>query len=231
MAATTGTTANMDIEQALEEKKHVVERDVQNVLEALNQASNVTRYSRDYMHKKESLLEHIGFCTVFALWVAKRLRQKKINVSIGVVLEKVAEHDLEEILTGDIARPTKYCSPDVTKGFKEYELKMLRHLEHVLQVVFDHYETAKDDTIEGRICKMADFAAVVYKVMVEVAMFGNKSFLRVQEEASMEIDKAIDLILKKDPKDPLLAIWLELQSILRRSKTGEITFGKFFRGA
>jgi 5'-deoxynucleotidase YfbR-like HD superfamily hydrolase len=208
-------------------KKHVVERDVQNVLEALNQASNVTRYSRDYMHKKESLLEHIGFCGVFGLWVSKRLRANGTLVSLAVVLEKTLEHDLEEILTGDVSRPTKYCSPEVTKGFKEYEARMLAHLESVLRVSFDHWANAKDDTIEGRICKLSDFAAVVYKVMVEVAMFGNKSFLRVQEECVVEMDKVI-ANLSQD--DPLLWVWLELQSILRRSKTGEITFGRFFRG-
>jgi 5'-deoxynucleotidase YfbR-like HD superfamily hydrolase len=221
---------NSKVSEQEEDKlaKHVVERDVQNVLEALNQASNVTRYSRDYMHKKESVLEHTGFCAVFSLWVAKRMREKGHLISMSVVLEKAIEHDLEEILTGDVARPTKYCSPEVTKGFKEYEAKMLAQLEQVLKVKFERWATAKDSSIEGRICKLADFAAVAYKVMVECAMFGNKAFLRVQEEAADEINKAI---LDLDKNDPLTWVWLELQSILRRSKTNEITFGKFFRGA
>lgn len=209
-------------------KKHVVERDVQNVLEVLNQASNVTRYSRDHMFKKESLLEHIGFCGCFGLWVARRVRAKGIPVSSGAVLEKTLDHDFEEILTGDVTRTTKYCSPEVTKGLKENEARKIAHLEEVLKVKFDHWATAKDDTIEGQICKVADYAAVAYKVMVEVAMFGNKSFLRVQEECMAEFDRVLN---EMPTTHPLHWIWVELQSILRRSATGEITFGKFFRGA
>lgn len=211
------------------EPKQVMERDVQNILEVLNQASNVVRYSRDFMHKRENLLEHVGFTVSFAYIIAMRVRANGHSVSIGVVMEKAVLHDIEETLTGDVTRKTKHSSPEAALALKQYEIKCVGILEQVLKInIMKIWASAKDDSLEGRIVKIADFAAVVYKSMVEVAMLGNKSFVRVSTEISEEMEK----MLREYPKDdPLYWVIDELSSILRRSRSGEISFGSFFKGA
>jgi len=216
-------------EQALLNPKHVVERDVQNLLEILNQASNVQRYSRDHMVKRESLLEHMGFVVAFAYVIGERTRQKGVLVSMSELLKKAVTHDLEEVLTGDIDRPAKYSSTMVTDGLKAYELRAITRLEEVLKIpLLETWSKAKDKSIEGRIVKLADFAAVVYKTMVEFSMLGNRSFLRVSQEVS-EVMGA--MLANADKDDPLLWVMEELSSILNRSRIEKtMQFGAFFKG-
>lgn len=209
--------------------KQVMERDIQTLLEVLNQASNVNRYSRDFMHKRENLLEHMGFMATFCYIVGLRLRENGHHVSISVLLEKAIMHDFEEILSGDVTRRTKHSSKQVSEGLKQYEEHCMRILQTALKVnIFGIWKHAKDDTLEGRIVKIADFAAVVYKCMVEVAMLGNKSFARVAREVSEEMEKMVNA---GDQADPLRTVILELYSILVRVRKNDIEFGHFFKGA
>lgn len=209
--------------------KQVMERDVQTLIEVLHQASSVKRYSRDFMFKEENLLEHVGFTVTFAYIIGLRLRNAGHHVSMSVLLESAVMHDFEEILTGDVTRRTKHSSKEVSEGLKKYEAHCMGILEASLKVsIFGIWKHAKDEkTLEGRIVKIADFAAVVYKSMVEVAMLGNKSFVRV----STEISEEMEVMLREVPQtDALYWVIKELASILKRSRNGDIEFGHFFKG-
>jgi len=214
-------------------QKHAIEKDIQNLLEILNQASNVKRYSRDFMFKEESLLEHIGFTAMFCMIIGRRLRAQGHLVSMSSLLEAAVIHDVEEILTGDLPRPTKYSDPQVKAGLKAYERRCVERLQAVMKVeILKDWENAKDGDLEGRIVAVADIAAVVYKTMVEVAMFGNKSFLRVSEEIREEMERIISEINNGALTGyaPLLWVIVELYNILIRAHRGELQFGEFFRG-
>lgn len=150
------------------------------VFAAADQLASVTRFSRDRMINRENVLEHIGFCTFYATLLAKRSTRK---VDVGKLLQAVALHELDEIGLGDISRTTKYFDPAITEEFKRIEEKSVAQFsEWIRTAVLYQWEHAKDDDVEGRIMRVADLAAVVYKCWVEIALLGNQSFKRVAKE-------------------------------------------------
>lgn len=215
-----------DPQTVLNDPKFKPARDVQNALEIIDQASNVRRYSRDFMIKPEDLLQHIGFCVSFIYMTAKRIDPEGFSINLGDALKRATVHDFEETITGDVARPTKYCSPEVTKGLKAYERKAMKRVEATLGIeIYHDWANAKDEYLEGQLVAVADYAAVVYKVMTEVGMFGNKSFMRVL----LEIEPALEE-LKNNINAMFVPTVVELQDIVTRTKHGDVRFGEYFKG-
>lgn len=206
-----------------------IDRFLQNMFEVVNQFGNIKRYSRDHLIKPENDLEHTGFMVIWALFVGRKLQQSGVGVNMEVLLTRATVHDLEESLTGDIARPTKHANARVSAAFKEVELASVAHLETFLGVDFAYdWESAKSNDLEGWIIKLGDMAAVVYKTMIEVSMYGNKGFMRVAEEVSVELLK-LTSFLKQNGFQELHWIPEELTGILQRVERGSIQHGGFFR--
>jgi len=206
-----------------------IDRFLQNMFEVVNQFGNIKRYSRDHLIKPENDLEHTGFMVIWALFVGRKLRNEGIGIDMEVLLTRATVHDLEESLTGDIARPTKHANARVSAAFKEVELAAVTHLENFLGVNFMYdWESAKSNDREGWIIKLGDMAAVVYKTMIEVSMYGNKGFLRVAEEVKVELLKLTGF-LKQNGFPELHWIPEELSEVLHRVHYGEIQHGGFFR--
>ena len=145
----------------------------------LFQLSSVSRYSRDHLLKPESVLEHIGFCTVYGSLLAGRLQKSGYNLDLGVLFTKIAMHDLDEAILGDIPRTTKYFSDDIRSAFKEVEYGTISRLEKWLDADFvESWVEAKLGS-EGEVLRILDIASVVYKNWTEVVLLRNRSFLRV----------------------------------------------------
>ena len=145
----------------------------------LFQLSSVSRYSRDHLLKPESVLEHIGFCTVYGSLLAGRLQKAGYNLDLGVLFTKIAMHDLDEAILGDIPRTTKYFSDDIRSAFKEVEYGTISRLEKWLDADFVESWVAAKLGNEGALLKILDMASVVYKNWTEVVLLRNRSFLRV----------------------------------------------------
>jgi len=85
------------------------------------QLSSVSRYSRDHLLKPESVLEHVGFCMVYAAFLSDRLSKKGITVDRSQLFRKIAYHDIDEAILGDIPRTTKYFSNEIRGAMKKVE--------------------------------------------------------------------------------------------------------------
>lgn len=208
-------------------ERHKLQRDVQNVIEVINQLSNIHRYSRDHMMKPENTLEHTGFVVLFGYFIGMKMRGRGHEIDMAKLMIRLAIHDIEEGLTGDVTRTTKYDNPVILAEMKRLELKAATHLSNFLDVDFmGHWLNAKDGSMEGIIAKISDMAAVVYKTMVEVNMYGNRGFLRV----SQEVEEEIDLMLVKFSHTNTEFLWVvqELKGILDRAKDGSLQTGSFF---
>lgn len=145
----------------------------------LFQLSSVSRYSRDHLLKPESVLEHIGFCTVYGSLLAGRLKKAGIELDLGTLFTKIAMHDLDEAILGDIPRTTKYFSDDIRSAFKEVECGTISRLEKWLDADFVESWVAAKLGNEGAVLRILDMASVVYKNWTEVVLLRNRSFLRV----------------------------------------------------
>lgn len=139
----------------------------------LNNLSNVYRWNNCYCSKPESVLEHSAFVAIYAL---------RLSIKHGVdpenIILKALVHDIDEAITGDIVTPTKYSSVELYENIKQLEIRTARKIskEYFDDKIYDDWFYSKNlDTIEGSIVKVADSAAVVYKIWQEYNN-GNKSF-------------------------------------------------------
>lgn len=169
------------------------------------QLSAVSRYSRDYMAKPESVLEHIGFCTFYGLLLANRVNAVT-HVDFGQLFMRIATHDLDEAILGDIPRTTKYFNNDIRTSFKSIEAQTMQKLAAWMDAdIYSDWAQSKDNSIEGQILRVTDIASVTYKVWTEIEMLNNRSFLRVALETHkylLEFDRANLLpLLAKEIED------------------------------
>ncbi len=142
--------------------------------------SEIARYSGSYQETVENLAEHVTEVMMFSYMIALRLRDEgNEKIDFRVLLEKCLLHDIEEVVTGDIPRPTKYA----TKGVKRELFNLARAsakslLSPVEYDIWFHAKTGK----EGVILRIADYLAVAKKCIVEIDLRGNHSFLLVLKD-------------------------------------------------
>lgn len=153
------------------------------------QLSSVSRYSRDHLLKPESVLEHIGFCLVYAALLADRLENKGMTVARGVLMKNIAFHDIDEAILGDIPRTTKYFSEELRSAMKNVEAETVTRLDGWLHSRLKAPWHAAKHGDEGAILRVVDLAAVVYKNWTEVVLLRNRSFLRVCVETQRYLDE------------------------------------------
>lgn len=175
--------------------------DIHKIFAAASSLSSIQRYSQTFLTKGENVLEHTGFVVMFCYFVGKYLISKGIEINMGLLLSKAFIHDIDEIITGDVPRPTKYFSTESISIFKKMEqigtrlfLEDLVDDEEILESIYSDWESSKSG-VEGGIVKLADFASVIYKSWEEQAKLGNKSL-------SSHIIKTTDSLSKFDePKE------------------------------
>lgn len=128
------------------------------------------------MSRDESVLEHTGFVVLVCYSIGRKL--KLSDADMGRLLISAACHDVDEVLTGDVARPVKYYSEASREIFVNIAVSGLCRLrDHLgIDLVADH-AAAKEDRV-GSIVAIADVLAVVYKMWDEVLMRGNLSLTR-----------------------------------------------------
>ena len=140
-----------------------------------NVMSTIDRYSQIKLINPESVLEHTGYVCFCSLTIANKLILEGEEINIGGLLSRATLHDVEEIVIGDIAAPTKYWSPKVTSTIKNIETEaafaVLSNLDPT-KTLFSIWASAKLGK-EGFIVALADKLAVVYKVSQEINGYSN----------------------------------------------------------
>lgn len=198
-----------------------------------DQLASITRYSRDHMLKRESVLEHIGFATLYSLLLCRELQRDGHVIDVGLVLTKATVHDIDESIFGDVPRVTKYFSPEIAAAFKKIEAEGVEGLFKNLGLpdMKQDWADAKNDTLEGEVVALVDLAAVVYKVWNEIAVLGNMGFLRVFREVQTFVVERMHKIAlkprpiqkgllppKAEPPHPLLKHYVEMNHLLQFMK-------------
>ena len=153
------------------------------------QLSSVSRYSRDHLLKPESVLEHTGFCLVYAAFLVDRLENAGMTVLRSVLFKNIAFHDIDEAILGDIPRTTKYFSDDLRGELKKVESETIHRLDKWLHSRIEAPWRAAKHGDEGAILRVVDLAAVVYKNWTEVVLLRNRSFLRVCVETQRYLEE------------------------------------------
>lgn len=134
--------------------------------------SSIKRYSQIHLSKEESVLEHTGFVVMLSHFIGSSID----NIDIGLLLTKAVVHDIDEIVTGDIPYTTKYANSRITEEIKKVESdNMIKISKDIYgnDSAYMNWLNAKDDTNEGKIVKLSDILAVLFKIYFEHSNYGN----------------------------------------------------------
>lgn len=153
------------------------------VFRMMHRLESAHRYSQIQMTREENVMEHIGFvCTMIQVLWYKWDR----SFDLGLALSKAVVHDLDETITGDVPRTTKYASKSIREEFEIIEAAGVRKLCEGLAMnpedadeFFNLWSSAKDHSPEGMVVKYVDLLAVVYRLWVEVLLKSNMGMLTV----------------------------------------------------
>jgi len=175
----------------------------------------LSRYSQTHLVNNESVLEHTGFVCVLSYFIGKMVIDESIKngivpyLNIGEIMCKAAMHDVDEIITGDIPRPTKYYNEGVRSALQKIENENMISISNSIGIedMYDDWKYAKDGN-EGAIVALCDCLAVVYKIYYECIMFGNKTIIGHCKNLNKSINKIISGIEEKNgPSEILCSIY------------------------
>jgi len=155
-------------------------------METIGQLSSITRYSQSILSKPENVLEHTGFVALLCMFIADEIdsQQTLMNqdtrtqipiVDRGLLLQKALVHDIDEVMTGDIARPTKYHNERIKEELDNFAADSANNISGECGVKFYHYWNEAKSGPEGEIVSLCDALSVLHKAHDEVVMRGNKT--------------------------------------------------------
>lgn len=164
----------------------------------LNRSNEVYRYSSVYQESRESLAEHITEVSILSYMIASEMVRRGCQVDIKDLLEKCLFHDIDEVLTGDIPRNTKYASESAHENLSKVARAAVIKIQEVsripsLERIWSQSKWGK----VGLILRISDMLCVVRKCIVEIKLRGNLSFLKVAAELVTHLDN----LLKSHEKD------------------------------
>lgn len=117
------------------------------------------------------------------------------SVDLGKIALIAAYHDASEVITGDMATPIKYFSPDIRRAYGEIEQMACDRLTAMLpeDVRGDIAPLLNPDTStrEYRIVKAADKLSAYIKCVEELKA-GNAEFARAKDAIQAQLE-AVDL--------------------------------------
>ncbi len=148
-----------------------------NCLEVASDLGTINRYSKNKLSNPESVMEHTGFVSMICYFIGSKCNEAESNsIDIGSLLSRCVVHDIDEFITGDVQRPTKYSSPEMIDLFLGLSSECVVNISEKLSIksVYDDWRVAKEGK-EGSIVAFADTFSVVYKAFDEVYMRGNKT--------------------------------------------------------
>ena len=157
--------------------------------------SAIQRYSQLHLLKSESVMEHTGFVCLFTYTLCEEINSVSFDahkLDTGKALKKAIVHDIDEVITGDIPRPTKYYNERSIALFEEMAEDGIDQIIKELQI--DNLDMKNDwrqskSGREGAIVAFADLSSVVYKLWEEIVMLGNRKLFRQSEQVSKYLMK------------------------------------------
>jgi len=165
--------------------------------------SAVRRYSNRKTISPENVLEHTGSVSVISSKIVDDLRKKKVNISDSeelLLYRRTIVHDMDEIVTGDIPRPTKYSQKQLRESLNKVEKISMRSLIKSYDLPkswYDNWDNSKSGRV-GLILVVADILSVVYKYWEERIILNNLMFDLVGNELLGELEIFRDSLLNHD---------------------------------
>lgn len=143
------------------------------------QVSSVRRYSTIHLCKDENIAEHsmhvAMLCEIVGSKVIDKLKAEGNyhceNIDLGRCIKLAIFHDLDEIITGDIPRATKYHSESMHEAASKLAENAQNQISRIFGIscrLMDYKSSASKDSIA--LIKACDFLSVVLKIYWELEL-------------------------------------------------------------
>lgn len=183
------------------------QKKVNNIIDFLMEYESVFRFSRNRLIFPENLVSHIGMVTILGTYIMDAINDDWVSDNpdaryldpmfsdhdYGDFLKFAVVHDMDEIVTGDIARPTKYANGVVLRSLKSLEEQSVERIvkDYNLPEGWDYRWHVAKEGKAGYVLKVSDFLCVIATCYREINLYGNKQFSKVAAEAC---DFGIELV-------------------------------------
>lgn len=162
----------------------------------------VVRYSGVKMVEPESLAVHLVDVQMMGYAMIRTMNKDHgESLNIGLYLEKALIHDLDEVLTGDMPRSTKYYNETILHEMKAVADDAMSQVSETFfndEEVFTVWKASKEGK-EGVIVKLVDMLCVASKVMKEVELLNNNYFLKVAYEVRDHLMYLVEYLQESSP--------------------------------
>lgn len=152
-----------------EDYKKFIRNDIATFSKDVDVLRSLIRYQNCNRLVNESVAEHSFYVAIFVL----KLREY-YDFNLEVALKTALIHDIPEARISDIPHNIKLANPEVAAALEKAEEKvtidMLSEEANALLKSFNH-----GDTVEGKICQLADVLSVVLYANDEIKC-GNRIF-------------------------------------------------------
>jgi 5'-deoxynucleotidase YfbR-like HD superfamily hydrolase len=163
--------------------------------------NSIYRFSRTHLVRPETVLQHIAVVSILSLYFADKINEKARDVlgqivfdakAKGELFDKIIVHDADEIVTGDVPRPTKYANLDMREKFKSVEISGMKKVIEdydLPQPWYKNWKHAKDN-ITGELIRVTDLISVVFTCKSEISSYSNNDFKRISAEVYDYVQEA-----------------------------------------
>jgi 5'-deoxynucleotidase YfbR-like HD superfamily hydrolase len=167
---------------------------VRNLLNFISEYESVNRFSRNHLVRPENLVHHVGVTSIICAFLLNKMSEEYEEELFSSqeccsLMMRAVVHDMDEIITGDIVRPTKYASSEILTLLKRLEEESIGKVIEKFDLPVrweEDWRQAKKDRV-GMLLKMADTLAVVMTCYREVTLYSNNQFVKVAQEAHQHI--------------------------------------------
>ena len=180
-----------------------------NYLQTVRKLNNMGRWSTDFMHRRATVSEHSFFVAQIGQMLAFIEEQNGNAIDWGRLFKKLLNHDVVEAMTGDIISTIKHKNEQFRDmlGILEMEVmeeNLLVSMEEPYKSIYrDLLSDGKDETLEGRILKCADYIDAIMECAYEVRLNNLEPFVEKYHAISQNLAES-ELISAKYFMDKIL---------------------------
>lgn len=167
---------------------------------------HIGRYSSIPVINRENVAAHSWEVAFYSMLIAADLHEREHEIDYGSLLLKAINHDVSEVLSGDIIRSYKHGSPQMLQACHEADQvnmnKLLKEIGGTPGLVMGwSWSDAKNESLEGAVVRFSDMLCVVSYCVEEMRM-GNTLIAYILEEL-------YDEHLKQYHEDPIFAPYMQ----------------------